>query len=173
MELWDIYDIDRQKTGRTMPRGKVPPGGFFLTVHVCIFNKAGELLIQRRHPQKKDYPNMWDVTAAGCALAGESSAQAASRELFEELGLTHNFSTTRPQITMHFSKGFDDVYLITRDIDLSTLQLQPDEVTDACWASRDKVLQMVNRGEFINYYKAYVNAFFELHDTTDSIIETR
>ena len=95
MELWEIYDIDRQKTGRLAQRKNgcpLPAGGYHLVVHICLFNQKGQLLIQQRQLNKAGYPGLWDVTAAGSALAGENSAAAAARELWEELGLRHDFS---------------------------------------------------------------------------------
>ena len=39
MELWDIYDKNRNLTGRQMHRGsEFGNGDFHLVVHVCIFN---------------------------------------------------------------------------------------------------------------------------------------
>ena len=91
MELWDIYDIDRVRTGRVAQRGKpaseggLGEGEYHLVVHICVFNGHGQLLLQQRQKDKEGYPNLWDVSAAGSALAGENSAAAASRELREEL----------------------------------------------------------------------------------------
>ena len=49
MELWDVYDVVRNKTGRTMVRGETfAEGDYHLVVHVCIFNSKGEMLIQKR-----------------------------------------------------------------------------------------------------------------------------
>lgn len=72
MELWDIYNADRIKTGETMVRGEPMPGGaYHLVVHACVFNKKGEMLIQQRQPFKDGYPNLWDITVGGSAVAGE------------------------------------------------------------------------------------------------------
>ena len=79
-------------------------------------------------------------TAAGSALAGETSAQAAARELFEEMGIRHDFTNERPAFTVNFPDGFDDVYLIqTPDIALSDLRLQTQEVLDANWATLPQI----------------------------------
>lgn len=92
MELWDVYDIDRQKTGKTVRRGgTLPEGGFHLVVHICVIGRDGRMLIQQRQPFKEGYPNLWDVTTGGSAVAGENSRQAAHRELFEEIGLDLSF----------------------------------------------------------------------------------
>ena len=81
-ELWDLYTKDREKTGRTHRRGEpMKEGEYHLAVHVCIFNSKNELLIQQRQPFKEDWSNMWDLTAAGSALQGENSQQAAEREV--------------------------------------------------------------------------------------------
>ena len=49
MELWDVYDINRNKTGKTAVRGEgLPEGGFHLVVHVCILGSDGRMLIQKR-----------------------------------------------------------------------------------------------------------------------------
>ena len=53
MELWDVLDRDRRLTGRTMRRGdEMAAGDYHLVVHVCLFNAAGEMLIQQRQPFK-------------------------------------------------------------------------------------------------------------------------
>ena len=50
MELWDLYTNEREKTGLVMKRGEPMPKGYCrLVVHICVFNTAGELLIQHRH----------------------------------------------------------------------------------------------------------------------------
>ena len=49
MELWDIYDKNRNLTGRQMERGsEFAKGDFHLVIHVCIFNSKNEMLIQQR-----------------------------------------------------------------------------------------------------------------------------
>ena len=74
-----------------------------------------QMLIQQRQPYKKGWPNMWDLTVGGSALKGESSFQAAERELFEELGIKIDLSEKRPAFTINFENGFDDYYLIDHD----------------------------------------------------------
>ena len=92
MEKWDLYDQHRNKIEKQITRGdKMEPGEFHLVVHVCIFNSKGEMLIQQRQPFKQGWSNLWDITCGGSAVAGDTSQQAASRELFEELGIQFNF----------------------------------------------------------------------------------
>lgn len=162
MELWNIYDVNRNKTNRTMVRGEeFEPGDYHMVVHVCIFNAKGEMLIQQRQPFKQGWSNMWDVTVGGSATAGDTSQMAAQRETFEEIGLELDFSELRPHLTVNGEYGFNDIYLIESEVDIHKLTLQPEEVQNVKWASLDEILQMIESGEFIPYYKSLIQLLFE------------
>lgn len=161
MELWDIYDKNRILTGRTIERGnKLKKDNFHLVVHVCIFNSKNEMLIQQRQPWKEGWPNMWDITVGGSALAGESSHEAAERETLEEIGYKINLSNERPFFTINFEAGFDDYYLVEKEIDIESLILQYEEVQAVKWASREEVLQLIEEEKFINYW--FANNLFDM-----------
>ncbi len=168
MELWDLYDKDRNRLGKTMVRGeKIPEGTYRLVVHLCIFNSRGQMLIQQRQTFKDGWPGMWDVTVGGSTVAGESSAQAMERETLEEIGVKHSFENERPVLTVHFKDGFGDLYIINRDIELSELKLQAEEVKDARWASLGEILEMIDNGTFIPYTKSFIELAFFLKDRRD------
>ena len=59
-------------------------------VHLFIFNRAGDLLLQKRSRWKDRHPNLWDSSAAGHVGAGEEYDSTAARELEEELGVEAN-----------------------------------------------------------------------------------
>ncbi|KZL90377.1 NUDIX hydrolase [Clostridium magnum] len=161
MELWDIYDKNRNLTGRTMERGsEFYKGDFHLVIHVCIFNSKNEMLIQQRQPWKKGWPNMWDVTVGGCAVSGETSIEAAEREMFEEIGYEIDLSDERPFFTINFEVGFDDYYLVEREIEIKDLTLQYEEVQSVKWASKDEILQLVKERKFIDYW--FIEYLFDM-----------
>ncbi|MBR4112705.1 MAG: NUDIX domain-containing protein [Ruminiclostridium sp.] len=163
MEYWDIYDIERVKTGRTMVRGsEFEDDAYHLVVHVCIFNDKNEMLIQQRQPFKEGWPNMWDVTVGGSAVTGDTSQQAAEREVLEEIGLKLDLKGIRPHLTVNFDRGFDDIYLIEKNVDINELTLQPEEVQAVKWAGREEILAMIEKGDFIPYYPELVNLFFQI-----------
>ncbi len=160
-EMWDVYDKNRRLTGRTHRRGvPMEKGEYHLTVHVCIFNSKNELLIQQRQPFKEDWSNMWDLTAAGSALAGENSQKAAEREVMEEIGLNIDLSDSRPYFTIHFEEGFDDYYLIEKDIDIRQLKLQEEEVQAVKWVNKEELLEMNKEGIVIPYY--FLDKLFDI-----------
>lgn len=162
MELWDVYDIARNKKEKTMLRGReFAEGDYHMVIHICIFNSDGKMLIQQRQSFKEGYPNLWDITVGGSAICGESSQTAAERELFEELGIRENLQGIRPKLTINFDRGFDDVYLLERDISLDSLVLQYAEVQNAKWASKEEILNMIESGTFIPYYPSLITLFFD------------
>lgn len=161
MELWDVYDIDRNKTGRTIQRGeKLPEGGFHLVVHVAVIGSDGRMLIQQRQPFKKGFSNLWDVTCGGSAVMGENSRQAAHRELFEEVGLEFDFEGVRPHFSVSYDEGFDDWYVIFADPDISALKLQYEEVQAVRWAAPEEILELIDQGKFVPYFKGYISTIF-------------
>ncbi len=56
-------------------------------VHILVFNKKGEMLLQLRAQNRSFCPLHWSTSAGGHIRSGESPKQAAKRELAEELGV--------------------------------------------------------------------------------------
>lgn len=169
MEYFDLYTAERGKTDRKMIRGEPTPEGFYrLVVHVCIFDGQGRMLIQQRQPFKRGWSNLWDITVGGSAIAGDSSRSAAERETREELGLSLDLSGVRPSLTIHWENGFDDYYLLTREVDIRSLHLQAEEVQAVRWASREEILRMIDSGEFIPYEKSLIELLFFRKDHRSS-----
>jgi isopentenyldiphosphate isomerase len=87
-ELIDILDEHGKPTGETIVKSRAHAQGLFHpTVHVWLYNKAGEVLLQKRSASKDTYPGLWDVSVAGHVGAGEAIEVAALRETEEEIGL--------------------------------------------------------------------------------------
>lgn len=169
MEIWDLYDKDRIKTGETIVRGsQFKENTYHLVVHVCIFNLEGKMLIQQRQPFKDGWPNMWDITVGGSAISGDTSQLAAEREVYEEIGYKLSLDGIRPSLTINFDKGFDDIYLIQKDIDISKLKLQYEEVQSVKWASREEILSMIDEEIFIPYHKSLIDLLFFMRTSRNS-----
>lgn len=57
-------------------------------ISVFLVNKAGEWLLQQRAPGKYHSAGLWTNTCCSHPFPGESNADAATRRLKEEMGLT-------------------------------------------------------------------------------------
>ena len=170
-EVWDVYDLHRNKTGRLHPRGKrLAEGEYHLTVHACIFNSEGKMLIQKRQPFKRGWSGLWDITVGGSALAGEDSQHAIMREIREEIGLSLDLTDVRPHLSVQFDCGFDDMFLIKRDVDISTLTLEYEEVEAVKWATLPEILTMMDEGTFIPYQRHLLSLFFDMKDRYGALL---
>ena len=168
MELVDLYDENRVPLGRVAERhAKKAPGEYRMVVHVCIFNGLGQMLIQQRSPEKTIWPELWDVSIGGGVDAGETSRQGAVREVGEELGDDLDLIGLRPAVTVNFEGGFDDFFVVTRDLDLGDLRLQKEEVSDVRWATLEETLAMLENGQFIPYPPSFLRFLFEARGSFD------
>jgi 16S rRNA (adenine1518-N6/adenine1519-N6)-dimethyltransferase len=86
-ERFPVVD-ENDRLVRDAPRGEVHGNNLrHRAVHIFIFNRLGELLLQKRSRWKDRHPLLWDSSAAGHVEAGEEYDETASRELEEELGV--------------------------------------------------------------------------------------
>lgn len=81
-DKWEIIEI--------FPRSKIHgnPSLIHRVVHVLVFNRRGELLLQKRSMNKDVAPGKWDTSVGGHINPGESLLDAVKREMNEELGIT-------------------------------------------------------------------------------------
>lgn len=158
MELWDIYDSNKQKTGRTMKRNDwcLKDGEYHLTVLGVIARPDGKFLITKRVMTKSWAPGWWEVSG-GAAMAGETSKEAVMREVLEETGLDvsnaeggYLFSYKREN-PGEGDNYFVDIYRFIMDFNESDLHLQETETAGYKLATPDEIAALAEQGIFLHY----------------------
>ncbi len=86
-ELLDIVDEQDKIIALDTKDNKLSKGLISRNVAIFIVDSNNNLIITKRSPAKKTFPNRYDVAACGNVIAGESCNDAAKRELKEELGI--------------------------------------------------------------------------------------
>ena len=68
VEYWDIYDKNKQRTGRQMKRNDwcLKDDEYHLTVLGVVAHKDGRFLITKRVMTKNWAPGWWEVSGRGC-----------------------------------------------------------------------------------------------------------
>lgn len=151
-EYFDVLNEEGNYIGKVESREKCHKEGLWhKAVVVFIINSKDQVLLQRRSPNKKLWPNMWDVTAGGHVLTGEFGFQTIIRETKEELGIELN----KNEITFLGSsrssnvKGdivnnhFNEYYIANKDIDETKLKLQEEEVSEVKWIDKNEIIEKI------------------------------
>ncbi|MFC1629718.1 NUDIX domain-containing protein [Patescibacteria group bacterium] len=86
-ELLDVVDENDNIIGQDIKKNKFEKGLISRNVAIFILDNNKKLLIVKRSPHKKSFPNRYDLAACGNVKAGESYEEAAKREVKEELNI--------------------------------------------------------------------------------------
>lgn len=164
MELWDIYDINKNKTGRTMVRNDwtMKEGDYYLSVLGVIHRPDGRFLITRRAMDKAWAPGWWEIPGGG-VKSGETSFEAVCREVLEETGVDVSKADGGYRFCYHReNKGQNyivDIYRFEMDITDKDVRLQTDEDIDGKFATLDEIKAIAEEGKFLHYNS--IKAVFE------------
>lgn len=151
-EFFDVLTEKGEYTGNVETREQCHKQGLWhKAVVVFIINSKKQVLLQRRSPNKKMWPNMWDITAGGHVLAGEFGFQAIIREAKEELGLDLNkndMTFIGSSISTNIkgdiiNNHFNEYYIARKDIDKTELKLQEEEVSEVKWIDKDEIIEKI------------------------------
>ena len=146
MEYNDIYDANRQLTGRIHRRGSSwKPGEYGLVVCVWVYDGKGNLLMTRR-AKGKSFAGTWE-NSGGAAKAGETSRQAIARELFEETGIRAEEAEFEHIGSDRDNHTFYDFYCLRRQTPVEQIVLLPGETDGVKWVSFRQVHEMIRNRE--------------------------
>ena len=152
MELWDLYDRNKNPLNKTHIRGeRLKRGEYHFVVHILSVNDEGKILITKRSPEKP-FGGKWEITG-GSAVAGESSVTAAVRELSEETGLKTEEQNLKYCGTVVRDKTncIYDFYLNKGDFSEKDIVLQQGETVDFKFVTVDELGKMTETGDFLDF----------------------
>lgn len=151
-ELWDIYDKNRNKTGKKAERDvyQLKEGEYHIAVTGIIMNSKNEILISKRASFKK-FGGMWECNG-GSILAGETSVEGIIRELKEELGI--EFSPKEAIFLKEIRRdklppNFKDLWLFKKNIKIEDLTFPDGEATEAKWVNINEFMNMFNNKQIV------------------------
>ena len=146
MEFNDIYDENRQLTGRIHLRGtQWGSGEYGLVVCVWVHDGRGRLLLTRRAPGKS-FAGTWE-NSGGAAQAGEDSLTAIQRELWEETGIRAKAEDFEFLNTTRDRNCFYDHYCLKWQGRVEDVVLLPGETDDVKWVNFAQFHRMIRSGE--------------------------
>lgn len=156
-ELWDVYTIDRKKTGKTCYRGEqsnLADDEFHLWVMVWIKNPiTGKYLISQRTADKDTDPLKWE-TVAGHSISGDTSLDAALREVYEEVGIElkaedAKILATKVALTIDGRRNnwIRDSFYFETTMEPDLNKATTNEVIQTKWLTFEEIKDMYERGD--------------------------
>ena len=168
-ELIDILNDDFSFLKTDLKSEAHKHGWLHPCIHVWFFTDDGQLLVQKRSPDKQTFPNLWDVSVAGHIGNGENKIDAAIREVEEEIGLKINsedlefigtFSechTHRPNFTdneIHY------IYLSKLSVTIDQLKIQKEELSAIKLIPIDSFKNVLEKTDFDKTYVPHYDDYY-------------
>ncbi len=91
----------------------------------------------------------------------------SNAEAHEELGLSLDLSVSPVSLSITFNRGYDDIFILQSDVDISSLLLQEDEVADVKWAKKEEILNLLAEKKFVPFFPAFIETLFAYKDYGD------
>jgi len=166
MELWDLYDINLNPLHKTWERKKgknhdIPDGEYHIVCDLLIRHADGDFLLTRRDLNKDIAPGMWEASAGGSALAGETAEEAAYREMFEETGLKAEHLEFVDNAVSEFSHSIFFSYVAYVSCDKASVRLQEGETIDYKWVNLQEFFEFLEADDALKghneRYKKYID----------------
>lgn len=157
MEMIDIYNENKEKTGVVQPREtKLKQGQYMLYVLAVLEDEYGKLLATKRSLNKKWAAGAWEIPG-GSARSGENSEAAVLREIVEETGLDIDkhkgklIYSYKNEDTESGDNYFVDIYHFKGCFNKSSIKVNPDEVIDYRFVDEDDMEMLKEEEGFLHY----------------------
>lgn len=152
LELWDIYDENRKKTGEIIERGGkriLEKGEYHLVVTALIINQKNQILISKR-AKGKSYELKWECNG-GAVRAGETSLEGILREIKEELGIEFSRKEAIFLKEIREETVFKDIWLFKRNIKDEEITLPDGEAIEYKWVTIEEINKMIDENQMIPF----------------------
>lgn len=109
-------------------------------VGVIVFNKKGNILLQKRNVNKDLFPGFYTISTGGHVGKGESYEEAAKRELFEEIGIKTKLSYEKKFITE--TEAETEMNVVFSAYSDGPFNIDKDEIAEVAFFSHEEIKKM-------------------------------
>lgn len=142
-------------------------------VHCVITNRAGDILLQLRAPNKDVEPNKWDTSVGGHVAVGESIEDALRREIQEEIGI--DSASIKPRFLYQYiianALERELVYTYTAICE-DAFCGQAEEISELRFWSRDEITEQLAGGIFTPHFVEEFSRFRTITEVASRPVES-
>lgn len=148
--IWEVDEND-QPIGPIERAKSREVGARYRMARISVEDKDGNILLQKRNPDKKSYPNCWDTSVGGNVSYRESYEQAARREALEEIGLTvdnlEEIAHFYGEVVDPSGKKMNRFTKLFRTIVSpdTKFEMQEDEVSEIRWVTKQQLIELARQ----------------------------
>lgn len=166
MEIWDAYKADGSLAGFDLVRGeeaRIPEGIYHLVCDIMVKHRDGSILIMQRDWNKVGYPGLFECSAGGSALKGESPLEGAMRELREETGIVCSALEEINVVVEPRNHSLYHTFVCVVDCDKASVTLQEGETISYRWLDREAFRAFYHSEDIVPSHKQRFGAYIEKH----------
>lgn len=165
-EWFPLVDEEGNTIGKAT-RTECHSGSMLLhpVVHLHIFNKSGDLYLQKRALTKDIQPGKWDTAVGGHVDYGENVLDALRREVREELGVT-DFTPTFIKSYVFQSKVERELVNTFKTVYEGPFTIDPVELDDARFWTMEEIHANLGKGVFTPNFES---EFTKIVNTSEEI----
>ncbi|MFT3782353.1 MAG: NUDIX domain-containing protein [Nibricoccus sp.] len=144
-EIFDVVNDRDEVVGQATRREVHGRGLLHRAVHVLVFNKRGQVFLQKRSMLKDSAPGCWDSSCSGHLDSGEDYVPAAVRELIEEIGLAiagSHLLTPILRVSACADTGNEFVWVYKLESE-GPFVLHPAEIERGDWFAPDEITRAI------------------------------
>lgn len=162
MEIWDAYYEDKTFAGKKLIKGeRIPPDLFHLIAETLVRHRDGTYLVMQRAHTKADNPGLFEGSAGGSILSGESAEAGALREVAEETGLSGKnvipiYEFKYPEEGV-IALGF----LTVVDSEKNSIKYQDGETIAHKWLTLDELKQFITTKAYNQSHASRLKTYLE------------
>ena len=159
IELWDAYKHDGSLAGRDLIRGEpIPDGLCHLVCEILVRHTDGSYLLMQRDFNKEGYPGMFEASAGGSVLKGETAVCGAMRELKEETGIIAD-NLTPIYCVFNGRYVIYHGFLCVTDCGKDSVTLQEGETISYKWLDKEDFIEFINTKNYIKDHKDRITPY--------------
>lgn len=154
-EIFDVVNERDEVVGQRTRREVHQLGLLHRAVHVLVFNRVGQVFLQKRSMKKDCSPGAWDSSASGHLDSGEDYDACAVRELKEEIGLEAQVPLERLFKIDACAETGEEFVWVYRTESEGPFTLHPDEIDRGGWFEPREVTRWVDErpGDFASAFR--------------------